>query len=57
MGDALGPAARGGRAGRGGEPVDWAALARDPGYAGQAHLTRDFAATIGVPPSRYAQRR
>ena len=41
----------------GGEPVDWAALARDPGYADQAHLTRDFAATIGVPPSRYAQRR
>jgi AraC-like DNA-binding protein len=57
MGDALGPAARGGRAGSGGEPVDWAALARDPGYADQAHLTRDFAATIGVPPSRYAQRR
>lgn len=40
-----------------GEPVDWAALARDLGYADQAHLTRDFAATIGVPPSRYAQRR
>ncbi len=38
----------------GGEPVDWAALARDLGYADQAHLTRDFAATIGVPPSRYA---
>lgn len=40
-----------------GEPVDWAALARDLGYADQAHLTRDFASTIGVPPSRYAQRR
>jgi len=38
----------------GGEPVDWAALARDLGYADQAHLTRDFTATIGVPPSRYA---
>jgi len=36
------------------EPVDWAALARDLGYADQAHLTRDFTATIGVPPSRYA---
>lgn len=38
----------------GGEPVDWAALALDLGYADQAHLTRDFTATIGVPPSRYA---
>ena len=38
----------------GGEPVDWAALAFDLGYADQAHLTRDFSATIGVPPSRYA---
>jgi AraC-like DNA-binding protein len=38
----------------GGEPVDWAALASDLGYADQAHLTRDFTATIGVPPARYA---
>jgi AraC-like DNA-binding protein len=37
----------------GGEPVDWAALAIDLGYADQAHLTREFTATIGVPPSRY----
>ncbi|HEU5384320.1 MAG TPA: helix-turn-helix domain-containing protein [Streptosporangiaceae bacterium] len=37
-----------------GEPVDWAALAADLGYADQAHLTRDFTVTIGVPPSRYA---
>ena len=37
-----------------GEPVDWAALALDLGYADQAHLTRDFTATIGVPPGRYA---
>jgi AraC-like DNA-binding protein len=37
----------------GGEPVDWAALAADLGYADQAHLTRDFTATIGVAPSRY----
>ena len=36
-----------------GEPVDWAALAADLGYADQAHLSRDFTATIGVPPSRY----
>ena len=38
----------------GGEPVDWAALAVDLGYADQAHLTRDFTATIGVSPTRYA---
>jgi AraC-like DNA-binding protein len=37
-----------------GEPVDWAALAADLGYADQAHLTRDFTVTIGIPPSRYA---
>jgi AraC-like DNA-binding protein len=37
-----------------GEPVDWAALAADLGYADQAHLTRDFTATIGVSPTRYA---
>jgi len=41
----------------GGEPVDWAALASDLGYADQAHLIRDFTATIGVPPSRYAAAR
>jgi AraC-like DNA-binding protein len=34
--------------------VDWGALAADLGYADQAHLTRDFTATLGVPPSRYA---
>jgi AraC-like DNA-binding protein len=37
-----------------GDPVDWAALASDLGYADQAHLTRDFTVTIGVPPARYA---
>jgi AraC-like DNA-binding protein len=41
----------------GGDAVDWAALAADLGYADQAHLTRDFTATLGVPPSRYAARR
>jgi hypothetical protein len=30
-----------------------AALAPGLGYADQAHLTRDFTATIGVPPARY----
>jgi AraC-like DNA-binding protein len=34
--------------------VNWAALAAELGYADQAHLTRDFTATIGVPPARYA---
>jgi transcriptional regulator GlxA family with amidase domain len=34
--------------------VDWAALAADLGYADQAHLTRDFTATLGAPPTRYA---
>jgi methylphosphotriester-DNA--protein-cysteine methyltransferase len=37
-----------------GEPVDWACLASDLGYADQAHLTRDFTVTIGIPPTRYA---
>jgi AraC-like DNA-binding protein len=35
--------------------VDWAALAADLGYADQAHLVRDFTATVGVPPAAYAQ--
>ncbi len=34
--------------------VDWASLACDLGYADQAHLTRDFTATLGIPPARYA---
>ncbi|MFC4911538.1 AraC family transcriptional regulator [Actinomadura gamaensis] len=38
-----------------GDPVDWAALARDLGYFDQAHLVRDFTATVGVPPARYAR--
>jgi len=37
----------------GGEPVDWAQLAADLGYADQAHLSRDFTATLGVSPTRY----
>jgi AraC-like DNA-binding protein len=31
-----------------------AALAADLGYADQAHLTRDFTAAVGDPPTRYA---
>jgi AraC-like DNA-binding protein len=37
-----------------GDPVDWAALAADLGYADQAHLTRDFTVTLGVSPARFA---
>ncbi|MFJ9246236.1 DUF6597 domain-containing transcriptional factor [Streptomyces sp. NPDC101776] len=37
------------------EPVDWAALAADLGYADQAHLIRDFTTTVGVTPTAYAQ--
>ena len=35
--------------------VDWAALADSLGYADQAHLTRDFTAVVGLPPTRYAR--
>lgn len=38
-----------------GTTVDWATLAADLGYADQAHLTRDFTATVGAPPARYAR--
>ncbi|MFC9969591.1 DUF6597 domain-containing transcriptional factor [Spirillospora sp. NPDC127200] len=38
-----------------GTRVDWASLAADLGYADQAHLTRDFAATVGTTPARYAR--
>ncbi|MET7650350.1 MULTISPECIES: helix-turn-helix domain-containing protein [unclassified Streptomyces] len=39
------------------QAVDWAALAADLGYADQAHLVRDFTATVGVPPATYARHR
>jgi AraC-like DNA-binding protein len=34
--------------------IDWAGLAAELGYADQAHLVRDFTATVGVPPTAYA---
>lgn len=39
-----------------GEPVDWARLAAELGYYDQAHLIREFTATTGSPPARYAGR-
>lgn len=36
--------------------VDWAELAAELGYSDQAHLIRDFTATVGVPPTAFAPR-
>jgi AraC-like DNA-binding protein len=36
--------------------VHWAGLAAELGYADQAHLTRDFTAMFGEPPTAYAAR-
>ncbi|MFJ3586186.1 DUF6597 domain-containing transcriptional factor [Streptomyces sp. NPDC090127] len=35
---------------------DWAGLAAELGYSDQAHLVRDFTATVGVPPTAYTRR-
>lgn len=35
--------------------LDLATLAAELGYADQAHLTRDFTAAVGMPPSAYAR--
>ncbi|MEX0170479.1 DUF6597 domain-containing transcriptional factor [Streptomyces sp. LMG1-1-1.1] len=37
------------------EAADWAGLAAELGYSDQAHLVRDFTATIGVSPTAYAR--
>jgi AraC-like DNA-binding protein len=37
-----------------GGDVDWARLAVTLGYHDQAHLVRDFTATVGTAPARYA---
>ncbi|WP_098247427.1 helix-turn-helix transcriptional regulator [Streptomyces formicae] len=34
--------------------IDWPDIAASLGYADQAHLVRDFTATVGVPPTAYA---
>ncbi|MGB3709306.1 helix-turn-helix domain-containing protein [Gordonia sp. (in: high G+C Gram-positive bacteria)] len=39
---------------RDGSLADWAALAAELGYSDQAHLTRDFTATIGMSPGAYS---
>jgi AraC-like DNA-binding protein len=39
----------------GGTDLDLVRLALDLGYSDQAHFTRDFTATVGVPPARYAR--
>lgn len=38
------------------EPIDWAALAADLGYADQGHFIRDFKNMFGEPPTWYAER-
>lgn len=37
-----------------GRALDWARLAAELGYSDQAHLSREFTATVGVPPATYA---
>lgn len=39
-----------------GQVADWARVAAELGYADQAHLTRDFTAVFGEPPTAYAVR-
>lgn len=40
---------------RSGERVGWARIADELGYADQAHLIRDFTATLGTTPEAYAR--
>lgn len=40
---------------RDGQSVEWASIAHQLGYADQAHLTRDFTASLGRTPAAYAR--
>lgn len=42
---------------RAGEPVSWAEVARELGFADQAHLVRDFRSALGQTPAAYARAR
>ncbi|MBP0456627.1 helix-turn-helix domain-containing protein [Streptomyces montanisoli] len=43
------------RAEAAGGTADWSTLAADLGYSDQAHLVRDFTATVGVSPTAYGR--
>jgi AraC-like DNA-binding protein len=53
--EALERAESGGNPGQHRQETGWAELAAELGYADQAHLVRDFTATVGVPPTAYAR--
>ncbi|RAY16055.1 AraC family transcriptional regulator [Actinomadura craniellae] len=38
-----------------GRELDWPALAAELGFSDQAHFVREFTATVGVSPTRYAR--
>ena len=41
---------------KGGERVEWSAIAQELGYHDQAHLIRDFREQVGLTPEAYAKR-
>ncbi|MGW6743727.1 AraC family transcriptional regulator [Streptomyces sp. NPDC055025] len=54
-GSLAGPGSGSASAPASGRQVDWAELASELGYSDQAHLVRDFTATVGVPPTAYGR--